>query len=181
MITITVDNVEINVKNTLREITLGEFEILNDEFKKGETIVDKWVNVISYLTQLPKDRILLFPKAQFIELMDMMFPKEKEEVEKLKSLELDGKIYKAKLEPSAKDISFIENLLQKKKTNQLTMLIASQFVCEGENNDYESIEKRAKLIKDLPAYNLIAYAIDSVFNFLDFLAASNNVHHKGNG
>lgn len=172
MIVITIDNKEYNVKNKLSEFTLGELELVNNVFGEGKSIVDKWVNVISVLTGLSKDRIMDLPHKQFVELMDMMF-KSDVPYERLKEVELKGKIYTSKDEPSARDIAIVERLFGEKHPHQLSIIIASQFVCEGESNDFESLEKRAELMRELPAQNLIQFAFAGVLNFLEFASLAN--------
>lgn len=174
MIQVVIDGKEINVKNQLSEITIGELEIINSEFQKGKNLIDKWANIFSYLANISKERVMELPHSQFLQMMNMMFTKDITD-SMVKEIELNGVKYIAKEEPSASDLSLAEKLIIERNTNQLSLLIASQFVAEdgSSTNKFSDIEKRAELIREVPSDKVVRYAFSSVINFLEFTAQSN--------
>lgn len=174
MVIIELDGKEYQVKNRVNELTIGEFEMLNSKFENIRDIIDRWISIISSVSELTEEQLLEVESFKFQQLVNQMFTS-KWGREKALYAELDGKLYKAKEKTTAKDMALLERILIKEKKHKISMIIASFFVADDEGkNQYELdlIAKKAEMMRELNCEEYIEYVYDSVSTFIDFIAKS---------
>lgn len=159
---IKVDNYE--VKNTMEELTIGEFEkvshILNDV---GLSTIDKYVGILAELG-VPEEVLDEMLIQDFKQVVKDFNDVEHKEFETIKEIELNGYIYKAfedEFKLSVKDLKMIEKRLQEGKGDYMAYTLAVIFkrtdLTKAEHYAPAHIKQKEKLFKSLPAYYCVYY------------------------
>jgi len=172
MISITWKSEEYLVKSKLSELTVGEFEDINMIFREKIYNVDKWVEVINMLTEIPHEEIETWPTTLFQSLVDQLF--EYDELgEPLTEIQLGDETLVAREEMTIRDIHNFEKIFFNNEPNLISKIIAISF--SESKTPQEVIEARAQEIRNLPASNLLSYMKNSLDKFFEYIVESNPV------
>ena len=177
MTILTLNEKEYELKTKLSELTLGEFQMVNNSFANINDVVDLWVTIISKLATIDKEEIYKVDSIKFQNLVVSMFDMS-EKRDKASSVTIEGVVYNQRKTNSAKDMSNLETILAKEKEDKTAMIIASFFIEEGKEDakvTIESIRAKSTLFLDLPCIGLIDYLYDSVNDFISFMQLSSPV------
>lgn len=171
MIIIEHKNKEYQLKTKLSELTLGEFEIISNIFSTPESNVDKWIDIIHYLTEIPKEDIEKWDSVKFETMIKSMF-KSDVTLDNLTEVTIGNKTYKVSDNVTARDLSVIEKIFASNEKHAISMIIASAFKDEEIgmlNYDIKTIRERSQLFRDLPCEGLINYLYSHVNSFMNYL------------
>ena len=161
MITIKFKNENYNIKNSVKELTIGELENILNIFTKEDNFITKWFDVFIYLglTEEIIDNIGIEDFKKLIKEFDFNTTSTKLK----KSFIINGIEYKAfdsKFKLTVKNVLLIEDYLTINPKKYIAEVIAILYTDKLNNL---SIKEKAKIIRDhvngeiaIPIINLIA-------------------------
>jgi hypothetical protein len=171
MININNNGETYSIKNSLDELTIGQFEyicsVINEDSKRNK--IDRWCDIFVYLG-VPIEVVEELDAFYFLEIMknfDLIADVADENF--VNEFEIEGYTYKAyddKLKITIKEMMFIESFIESKGVNYISEVIGVIFkrtdLTRTEHLDKTHIKHKAKLIRE----NITADIAMPYINFL---------------
>lgn len=152
------------VKNTMNELTIGEFEKIQPILSSGNVGIFEMVEIFKILG-VPEDEIDDMELSEFKKCAEEFNKVEQKEFESVESLDLEGYTYKAnwqeeKLILPVKDLKLIQSKVASGLPYMAFMMgviFKRTDLTNSEHYANAHIEHKAKLFRNLPAYYCVKY------------------------